>query len=236
MDIDYTSYHRDGDYKKFEPMFRNIFMKRYSTMIRTTVLQKGKVLDIGCSNGTFLDLFKEKGWQTFGVEPSASGSEAEKKSHKISRVYFEKSAFSENYFDLVIMNHTLEHVENADVVLKKINKILKKGGVLYVDVPNAGGLGAKILGNVWPLRLPKEHNYQFTRNLLSGKIKDAGFKIILFESRSGLFEFANPILELWQSLITFKKRFFVNLLLFPYSFFATILNMGDSMSIVARKV
>lgn len=236
MDIDYTSYYRDGDYEKFEPIFQNIFMKRYSTMIRIIVLQKGKVLDIGCSNGVFLDIFKKHGWQTFGVEPSKNGIVAQKKGHKVYRNIFEEVSLPKNYFDLIIMNHTLEHVDDADLVLKKIYGILKKGGILYVDVPNAGGIGSRIMGDKWPLKLPKEHNYQFTKESLSEIFKKSGFKILHWESRSGLFEFANPLLELWQSLTTFKKRFFVNLLLFPYSFFATILNMGDSMSFIAKKI
>lgn len=237
MDTNYNNYHRDTDYIENESLFRNIFLKRFNILWpHFAKASRGKVLDIGCSNGIFLDIYKEHGWQTFGIEPSESGLVAKRKGHKIIRNYFEKSSLPDNFFDLVIMNHILEHVDNADLVLKKIYGILKKGGILYVDVPNAGGLGSKIMGDAWPLRLSNEHNYQFTKDLLSKKIKDAGFKIIHFESRSGLFEYENPILELWQSLVAFKKRFFVNLLLFPYSFLATVFNMGDSMSIVARKV
>ncbi|QQG41120.1 MAG: class I SAM-dependent methyltransferase [Candidatus Woesebacteria bacterium] len=235
MDIDYSGYHRDFEYIENERLFRNIFMKRFNMLWpHFTNVSRGKVLDVGCSNGVFLDIFKERGWQTFGVEPSKSGTEAKRKGHKVTQIYFEKSHFPDSYFDLVIMNHTLEHVNDAGLVLKMIHNILKKDGLLYVDVPNAGGLGSKIMRDAWPLRLPKEHNYQFTKSSLSKKIKDAGFKITRFESRSGLFEFASPLSELWQSFSTFKRRFFVNLLLLPYSFLATSLNMGDSMSIIAK--
>ena len=235
--ISYKKYHRDTDYVKNESLFRNIFMNRFN-LIRPHFAKasRGKVLDIGCSNGVFLDIYKEHGWQTFGVEPSASGAEAERKGHKVSRIYFEKSVFPDNYFDLVIMNHTLEHVEDVGVVLKKINGILKKEGILFVDVPNAGGLGSKIMGDKWPYRLPKEHSYQFTKASLSEKIKGAGFKILHWRSRSGLFEFANPLLELWQSFSGLKKRFFTDLLGLPYSALVTGLNMGDSMSVIAEKV
>ncbi len=235
--ISYKKYHRDTDYIKNEDLFRNIFLKRFD-LIRPHFAKTSrcKVLDIGCSNGVFLDIYKEHGWQTFGVEPSASGLVAEKKGHKITKAYFEKSHFSENYFDLVIMNHTLEHVKDADLVLKKIYQILKKDGILYIDVPNAGGFGAKIMGDKWPLKLPNEHNYQFTKNSISAKIQNANFKVLHWESRSGLFEFASPMLELWQSLHGLKKRLISDLIELPYSILATILNMGDSMSIIARKI
>ncbi len=232
IDINYKNYHRDDDYNKNKDLFRNIFLKRYNLISKYINLPK-KVLDIGCSNGIFLDLFKHS--ETWGVEPSDSGYKIEDGRHKIVHEYFEKAKLPQDYFDLVIMNHTLEHVKDADLVLEKIYKILKKGGILFIDVPNVGGLGSRILGDKWPYKLPEEHNYQFTRASLSKKIKDSRFKIIHWESRSGLFEFEEPFKECLQSLIGFKKRFFTNLLSLPYSMFVTALNMGDSMSIIAKK-
>ncbi len=231
----YLKYHRDSDYQENEGLFKNIFAKRVG-IVKKYITTPGRVLDIGASTGTMLDIFKETGWQTFGVEPSASAKYAVKKGHKITNDFFENAEFPREYFDLVIMNHTLEHVKDAAVVLNKIFKILKKNGIVLIDVPNAGGLGSRLMGPRWPYRLPLEHTYQFTKASLSKLIKDAGFKIVNFQSRSGLFEYASPFRELWRSLINFKKRFFVDLLLFPYSLLSTSFNMGDSMSIVAKKV
>jgi len=196
----------------------------------------GKLLEIGSSNGVMLDIFRENGWQTWGVEPSKNAEIAKRKGHKIVNGFFEKAKLPKNYFDLVIANHTLEHMDNPVLVLKKIHSLLKSGGVAYVDVPNAGGIASRILGKRWPYRLPLEHKHQFTKDLLSKIFKESGFKVVHFESRSGLFEFETPMLELWQSLITFKIRFFTNLLTLPYSLFATLLNSGDSMSIVGVKL
>lgn len=232
MDIDYTKYHRDIQYQDNEELFKNIFKKRLK-IIEKYVKTPKTVLDIGCSNGIFLDLFENS--ETWGVEPSGNAKKSNAKKHNIINTYFEKANLPQNYFDLVIMNHTLEHVENADLVLCKIYKILKKNGVLFIDVPDAGSLSSKILGDKWPYKLPQEHTYQFTKQSLSKKIINAEFKILHWESRSGLFEVANPFLELWQSLIGLKKRFFVNLLTIPYSLFVTAINMGDSMSFVAKK-
>ena len=230
--INYKKYYRDNEYQENEKMFRNIFKKRYN-LISKFIRPPRKVLDIGCSNGLFLDLFENS--ETWGIEPSTNVKFAEAKGHKIINEYFEKAKLPENYFDLVIMNHTLEHVKNANLVLTKIYKLLKKNGILFIDVPNAGGLGSKILGDKWPYRAPGEHTYQFTKESLSKKISESGFKILHWESRSGLFEFANPLQDLSLSLLSFKKRFFTNLFNLPYSMFVTILNMGDSMSIIGEK-
>ncbi len=234
-DSQYLKYHRDSDYLENQKLFRNIFLKRVN-IIKRFVNKPGRVLDIGASTGTMLDIFKSLGWNTFGVEPSASAKIAIKKGHKITNLFFEKTKFVPNSFDLIIMNHTLEHLDNPQEILIKAYGLVKKGGFILVDVPNAGGVGSRILGNRWPYLLPKEHKSQFTKESLSTLFKNAGFKIVYFDSRSGIFEYANPLAELWQALTGFKKRFLVDILTSPYSLIVSLLKMGDSMSLVGKKI
>jgi len=228
------NYHRDKDYLAAEEQFRNIFQKRVD-IIRPHFARaaRGRVLEIGCSNGVFLDLFTSG--ETWGVEPSASGNVAKRKGHRIIKDLFEKAKLPESYFDLVVMNHTLEHMDEPTAVLAKVHKLLKPGGILFVDVPNFGGLGSKILGKHWLYLLSEEHKHQFTKQSLIDLLKKSEFKVIHWESRSGLFEYANPFLELWQALTGFKKRFFFDILTSPYCLVVTALNMGDSMSIIGKK-
>lgn len=231
--MEYKNYHRDSDYQKFEPMFRNIFMKRFNLINK--YVKKGRVLDIGCSIGTMLQIFEENGWQVWGVEPSKSAQSATAKGYRVIRNYFEKADLPRHYFDLIILNHTLEHMDNPTGVLQKVNILLKKKGIVFVDVPNAGGLSARVLGKYWPFLSPEEHKHQFTRKNLEKVFKETGFKILHFESRSGIFEHASPLLELWQALISLKKRFFTDLVMLPYSLIITLLNSGDSMSLIGQK-
>ena len=232
--MEYKKYHRDKTYEKFERHFKNIFRKRFD-IARNFMKKKGRVLDIGCSTGSMLDIFREAGFETWGVEPSESAEIAREKGHKIKNSYFEKALLPPSYFDVVILNHTLEHMDDAVWVLKKVYRILKANGILVVDVPNAGGLGAKILGNRWPYRLPEEHKYQFTKDSLIEVFEKSGFRVMHFESRSGIFEFAHPFEEVWESLVTLKKRFFRNLINMPYDILVTGLNMGDSMTVIGKK-
>src|SRR3989304_7416626 len=89
-DFDYENYHRDSDYEKFRKHFRNIFQKR-SNIVGRYVKGNGIILDIGASVGEMLSLFKEKGWETWGVEPSESASVAKSKGHKMIKTTFEKA-------------------------------------------------------------------------------------------------------------------------------------------------
>jgi len=234
MDIDYQNYHRDADYMKFESLFRNVFLKRFS-IIKRFSKSRGKVLDIGASTGVMLDIFKSEGWKTWGVEPSKSASAVKDKGHKLIKDIFERAKLPKNYFDVVVLNHTLEHMDDPLFVLKKVYELLKKEGIVFIDVPNFGSLASRILGKRWPYLLPEEHKHQFTQRDLQDILQKSGYKILHFESRSGLYEYANPLVELWQSLITLRKRFFFNVITLPYATLVTILNMGDSMSMVGRK-
>jgi len=233
--VNYKKYHRDKTYQENESHFKNIFMTRFA-IARRYVKKPGKVLDIGASTGVMLDIFKEDKWETWGIEPSESAKVASEKGHKILRTLFENAKLPDNYFDLVIMNHTLEHLDNPVLVLTKIHKILNKDGILLIDVPNAGGLGSKILGDKWPYRLSEEHKSQFTKESLRKVFEETGFKVIYFKSRSGIFELSNPIQDIWESLISRKKRFFTDIINIPYDILVTALNMGDSMTMVGRKM
>ncbi len=228
MDVNYKKYHRDYDYEKYSSTFRNIFLTRYKLIKR--YIKKGRVLEIGSSTGIFLEIFKENGFEVFGVEPSGSSEIAKKKGIKVYKGYFEKLDIPKNSFNLVILNHTLEHMEDPIFVLKKVNSLLKNNGLVFVDVPNAGGIPAKIFGDHWPYKLPNEHKWQFTKDSIFKVFKNTGFKILLWQSRSGLFEYSNPLLELK------RKSFLYDLLTFPLSFVSTMLNMGDSMTIIAKKI
>ncbi|CAN5301883.1 hypothetical protein BH10PAT1_BH10PAT1_3040 [soil metagenome] len=233
--MDYKKYYRDRTYQENESHFKNIFTTRFK-IAKKFIKNPGNVLDIGSSTGVMLDIFKEYNWKTWGVEPSESAKIAISKGHKISSEYFEDSKLPNNYFDLVIMNHTLEHLENPKMVLGKIYKLLKKDGVVLIDVPNAGGIASKIMKNKWPYRLPKEHVNQFTKKNLSKLFKENNFEVIHFESRSGIFEFDNPVKEIWQALIGKKKRFFTEIINIPYDIFVTFFDAGDSMTMVGKKI
>lgn len=221
------NYHRDEDYKKYESLFENMFIKRVNLVSR--FVKKGKMLEIGSATGVMLKLFANKGWNVLGVEPSGSSSEAIKKGLRVLNVKFEDAKLSKDDFDLVVLNHTLEHMDNPELILNKISVLLKERGIIFIDVPNFGSLSSKLLGRKWPYLLPLEHKSQFTKEGLTKLLEESGFKILHWESRSGIFEFANPIKELS------RKRFLMDIVTSPYALIATIIGMGDSMSFIAKK-
>src|SRR3989344_659844 len=162
------------------------------------------------------------------------------KSYHRDEVYLRNQELFENAkikekFDVVILNHVLEHLEQPEKVLQKIHSLLNKRGIIAINVPNAGSLSAKIYGASWKYVLPDEHLWQFTEKALKSLLEKNGFSVLSWEAKSGIWEFDNPILELWQSFFGIKKRFLTNIITALPTLIVTKLKLGTGLSVIAIK-
>lgn len=233
LKIESEDYHRDNSYIEEEKLFRNIFLKRVNNISK--FLKAGKVLEIGCSTGIFLSLLKEKGFEVKGIELSKKAAEvAKSRGIEVEVNYFEKSQENQKY-DLIIFNHTLEHIPDFKLALYKAKKLLKPKGLIYIDLPNFGSLTAKLLKAKWSLLLPKEHHSHFTQKALNILLKGLDFKILSVNKASGIWDYQNPFKGLINSLFGFKKRFFNEALTALPALFVTTINQGSGLTVIARK-
>lgn len=230
---DYRSYHRDQEYSESRKLFKNIFLKRVWTIEKYK--KDGRVLEIGCSIGTFLNLFKERGWEVWGVEPSQSAAVAAKNGIRVVKKFFEEATLPENYFDVVILNHTLEHLDKPVSILAKARTLLKRGGIVFVDVPNFGSLSAKIFGKYWPYLAPTEHLWHFTPQTLKKVLNKVGFRVIHTETASGIFDWGQPLKGLIDKFLLMRKSFFTDLVTSPFAFINTKIGMGTSLTMIGEK-
>jgi SAM-dependent methyltransferase len=111
---------------------------------------RGRLLDIGAGRGEMLAAARALGWEAVGVEPSPSFAEyAERLSGaEVRREPVERCGFEPESFDAVILGSVLEHLYNPDETMGEIARLLRRGGALYVDVPNEAGLYFR-LGNLY---------------------------------------------------------------------------------------
>ena len=89
-----------------------------------------KVLDFGCGGGYMLSTFENT--EKFGVELNDIAREKAKKNLKVFKYAKE---LPNDYFDLIISNHALEHCDNPLIELKELYRSLKKGGLICIVVP-----------------------------------------------------------------------------------------------------
>lgn len=139
----------------------------------------GRILDIGCGRGEFLNLMKSLGWEVMGVEVDAKAAQAAKESFKIPVVTnsFEDTSFPEGSFDAITLHHVIEHLEEPLQYLKKCFQLLKPQGKLVIVTPNIDSLASSILKRDCVHFSPPWHIYLFSQKALSGIIRDTGFSI-----------------------------------------------------------
>ncbi len=99
--------------------------------------REGIVLDIGCSYGFLLDLFRPPDWTREGVELSASAAAYARRltGGQVFERPLEELALDSNRYDVVTSIYVLEHVWDPFVTLREIARVLKPGGVLVAAVP-----------------------------------------------------------------------------------------------------
>lgn len=116
---------------------RVVFLKKY---MRDTNL---RVLDVGSGGGVFLWSLKQHfhHWQLVGIEPTEGFSDAAKQ-HGITIVhgYLDESTFAHG-FDLITLNHVVEHLDAPKDMLRLLRGYLNPGGLLYVEVPSVRDIG-----------------------------------------------------------------------------------------------
>jgi len=138
--------------------------------------KKGRILDIGCGDGSLLKFLKESGWQTYGVEFQDSSSLYARDilGLNVFPGRFDEANYPENSFDVITLFHVLEHLPNPSGTLKKARLLLRKDGFLFIEVPNFHSFEAKIFRSRWVGISAPLHLYHFTPRTLPMMLKSCG--------------------------------------------------------------
>lgn len=158
-----------------------------------TLASPGRLLDVGCGNGLFLEAASARGWEVAGVELSApAAAEARRRvGERVSLGTLEDAKFSEDAFDVVTLWEVIEHVPHPVRLLSEIRRVLRPGGMLLLSTPNADSLfhrGARwsyllTLGQ-WSFPARRiyfsGHLFYFTGQTLTAALSKAGFSEVGF--------------------------------------------------------
>jgi SAM-dependent methyltransferase len=114
---------------------------RFDNLQNYSSLNIVNFLDVGCGEGYSLLEAYNRGWESYGVDIFDNRLEEikNKTSHFVKSDLLDAS-FPDNFFDIIYLDSVLEHVTNPLEYLIEINRILKKGGLVYIGVPNEDSL------------------------------------------------------------------------------------------------
>lgn len=141
-----------------------------------TKMPKGRLLDIGCNVGTFMEAAKKRGWSVAGIE--ANGKAVEICRNKNLEVHaglfnaqFVESLPNKN-FDLVCLNDSIEHFTDPLEALNLTAALVCKNGFISISTPNIHD----ILAKVFQIK-PKEHLFYFDKATLSKILNRCGLEV-----------------------------------------------------------
>ena len=175
----------------------NTFDEKLGTVEKFLSSKSKRILDIGSGPGFFLRRAKRRGWNVLGIEPSSIASNYAKKYNipTIQKFFHQVNIKQIGKFDVIHIFDVLEHVNDPISMLKKSYSLLKRGGMIVVEVPNDFNPLQKVVQKVlgkkeyW-ITLSSDsknsgnidHINYFDFSTISDVLTRTGFKIILKES------------------------------------------------------
>jgi 2-polyprenyl-3-methyl-5-hydroxy-6-metoxy-1,4-benzoquinol methylase len=116
--------------------------------ILNSVGAKLRVLDIGCNDGFIGSMLLKKGNDVYGIDiVKREVIKAKKRGikAKVADIENQYLPYAANFFDVVLCTDIIEHVFDTDLLLTKIYRVLKPGGMLLITTPNVASLGRRLM-------------------------------------------------------------------------------------------
>ena len=142
-------------------------------------IKPGKILDIGCGRGLFLDVMRRGGWNTIGTELNEETASYAIKNYdsKIFTGDIIQHKLPAESLDAVNINKVLEHLKNPHKVIEESHRLLRKGGILIISVLGLRSPQFTIGKENWFLLDLPYHLFHFTEEGLSKVLKKNKFEI-----------------------------------------------------------
>lgn len=156
----------------------------------------GRVLEIGCGDGTLLETLRQEGWEVAGIEADPGAVQAAKaRGLDVTLGTVQSASLPPRAFRFVILNHVIEHVVDPIEDLRRCARLLTPGGRIVILTPNLAGYGHSKFHRYWRgLEVPR-HLTIFTPASLQLAGEAAGLRVMKNETliRAARFIYAQSI-------------------------------------------
>ncbi|MFA6665132.1 MAG: class I SAM-dependent methyltransferase [Armatimonadota bacterium] len=184
----------------------------------------GRLLDIGCGMGHLLKLAQEIGYDITGIDPTNSSTKYAQQIFGLNPLigFFPDERLGLETFDIITMNHVLEHLPDPNFVLNAAIHLLKDSGVLAIASPDYNGLMRRLRRTKWEGIRPCEHVWQLTSNSIANLLLKNGLEIAA--KKNTTLQYNTSVGSLFRRL-ALKTAIGV----------AGPLNLGDNAIVIAQK-
>ncbi len=137
----------------------------------------GVLLDVGCGRGDLLAALELDRWRCLGLEPSPDASEAARaRGLEVVAEALERTSLAPASFDAVACISVLEHAGDPRASAEDLARLLKRGGLCFVEVPDSARPQAQV-SEFYSF----EHLSHFTRGTLVRLMLGCGFEPLFVE-------------------------------------------------------
>lgn len=195
-----------------------------------------QLLDVGCYTGVFVEVAAQRGWDAWGLEPSAWAIEIGRaRGLKIVQGTLGSMNLPFGAFDVVTMWDVIEHLYDPMVDLQRVCELIRPGGWIVIHTMDIDSLLARVMGARWPW-LMQMHLYYFSRQTMATMLEEVGFKAICsgaqgrYVSLGYLGTRLHALLPGFGSIMgAILKRRYLQQVPVP-------INLGDLFTVYARKL
>lgn len=152
--------------------------KRYQELLKEfeAFRKEGRLLDIGCGYGFFLQTAREAGWETTGIEITDDAVKAcTSKGLRMHHGTLQEAVFPNDHFDVIVLIESIEHLKNVEEVLEEIHRVLRPGGLVYLSTPNFNAINRYRLQEKYDIVQYPLHLSYFTPGTLKRFFESNGF-------------------------------------------------------------
>ena len=182
-----------GEYIHYNPsphglkgFLMKIYMGRTIQLLKKLKVTKGqRLLDIGCGAGEKLAILRDSlGLDVTGIEPKPAAAHTARSMFglTVTAGVFSPGDYPENSFDLVRINHVIEHVPDPVNLLNGIYRVLKPGGLLIGETENIFCPSFSVFGRYWALLHLPYHLVLFSEKSLDQTFKRSQFQSVTIRS------------------------------------------------------
>lgn len=181
---DYTHYNPAiGGLKAF---LMGIYMRRTIAFLKEQGIRRGgRILDIGCAGGQKLAILRDAlNLEAVGIEPNETAAQKARDLYGLE-VYtdtFPTAELAGRHFDVIYINHVIEHVPAPLKLLNDIHRCLAPGGIVVGETENLDCLSFRIFGRYWALLHLPFHLFFFNRKTLANVFTLSEFSQVALET------------------------------------------------------
>ncbi|HEY4716304.1 MAG TPA: class I SAM-dependent methyltransferase [bacterium] len=236
---------------KLEERYIRMRWRREIAFLKKFIEPGASILDIGCGSGLFLEEAIRAGFKPEGIDTETGNIPPKDQIRsRVFKIDVETGNLPEKNYGAATFYHSLEHLSDPASALKKVGNILKKNGVIIVQVPNLDSWQFRVFKKRWFHLFLPYHLVHFSTGSLRLLFKQVGFEIVAvrhFSNRWNIEGWSASLMK-WNPvwLLEAKKKgqfhmfqeylyFFITILFFPVALTESIFRKGGIVTVVARR-